>query len=55
MLLVLVGLRDKTVFLAARGEQYLPALLFFTVLPFVDMIIALSAAGVEHPVRLCDV
>ena len=27
VLLVLVGLRDKTVFLAARGEQYLPALL----------------------------
>jgi hypothetical protein len=42
VLLVLVGLRDKTVFLAARGEQYLPALLFFAVLPFVDMIIALK-------------
>ena len=42
MLLVLNGLRDKTVFLAARGEQYLPALFFFTVLPFVDMIIALK-------------
>ncbi len=40
--LVLNGLRDKTVFLAARGEQYLPALFFFTVLPFVDMIIALK-------------
>jgi uncharacterized membrane protein YkgB len=40
VLLVLIGLRDKTIFLAARGEQYLPALLFFTVLPFVDMIIA---------------
>lgn len=39
-LLVLIGLRDKTIFLAARGEQYLPALLFFTTLPFVDMIIA---------------
>src|ERR1700687_5553729 len=42
VLLVLIGLRDKTVFLAARGEQYLPALFFFTVLPFVDMIIALK-------------
>jgi uncharacterized membrane protein YkgB len=40
LLLVLVGLRDKTIFLAARGEQYLPALLFFATLPFVDMIIA---------------
>ncbi|ART67575.1 hypothetical protein BTO20_02305 [Mycobacterium dioxanotrophicus] len=40
VLLVLIGLRDKTIFLAARGEQYLPALLFFTTLPFVDMIIA---------------
>jgi len=42
VLLVLAGLRDKTVFLAARAEQYLPALLFFTVLPFVNMIIALK-------------
>jgi hypothetical protein len=41
-LLVLNGLRDKTIFLAARGEQYLPALVFFAVLPFVDMIIALK-------------
>jgi hypothetical protein len=41
-LLVLMGLRDKIVFLAARGEQYLPALIMFTVLPFVDMIIALK-------------
>jgi hypothetical protein len=40
--LVLIGLRDKTIFLAARGEQYLPALLFFAGLPFVDMIIALK-------------
>jgi Transmembrane protein of unknown function (DUF3556) len=40
VLLVLIGLRDKTIFLAARGEQYLPALFFFAVLPFVDMIIA---------------
>lgn len=42
VLLLLNGLRDKTVFLAARGEQYLPALFFFTVLPFVNMIIALK-------------
>jgi uncharacterized membrane protein YkgB len=42
VLLVLMGLRDKTIFLGARGEQYLPALFFFTVLPFVDMIIALK-------------
>src|ERR1700739_477460 len=42
VLLVLIGLRDKTIFLAAAGEKYLPALFFFTVLPFVDMIIALK-------------
>jgi hypothetical protein len=42
VLLVLNGLRDKIVFLAARGEQYLPALFSFAVLPFVDMIIALK-------------
>ena len=41
-LLVLIGLRDKTIFLAARGEQYLPAMVFFAVLPFVNMIIALK-------------
>ncbi|RAJ62463.1 transmembrane protein DUF3556 [Streptomyces sp. Amel2xB2] len=39
-LYVLNGLRDKTVFLAARGEQYLPALVFFAFLPFVNMIVA---------------
>jgi hypothetical protein len=42
VLLVLNGLRDKIIFLAARGEQYLPALVLFTVLPFTDMIIALK-------------
>jgi Transmembrane protein of unknown function (DUF3556) len=42
VLLVLNGLRDKTIFLAARGEQYLPALIFFAVLPFANMIIALK-------------
>jgi uncharacterized membrane protein YkgB len=42
VLLVLGGLRDKTLFLAARGEQYLPALVFFTFFPFVDLIVALK-------------
>jgi Transmembrane protein of unknown function (DUF3556) len=42
VLLILNGVRDKTIFLGARGEQYLPALFFFTALPFVDMIIALK-------------
>ena len=42
VLLVLIGLRDKTIFLAARGEQYLPAMFFFAALPFVNMIIALK-------------
>jgi hypothetical protein len=42
VLLVLVGLRDKTIFLAARSEQYLPALFFFTVLDFTNMIVALK-------------
>src|SRR5690349_6309434 len=41
-LLVLCGLRDKTIFLAARGEQYAPALVFFGTLGFVDMIVALK-------------
>jgi Transmembrane protein of unknown function (DUF3556) len=40
VLLVLVGLRDKVIFIAARGEQYLPALIFFAFFPFVDMIVA---------------
>jgi uncharacterized membrane protein YkgB len=38
--LVALGLRDKVFFLAARGEQYLPALIFFAFYPFVDMIVA---------------
>ncbi|MGO9033986.1 DUF3556 domain-containing protein [Mycobacterium sp.] len=42
VLLVLNGLRDKTIFLASRGEQYLPVLVIFAVLPFVNMIIALK-------------
>jgi hypothetical protein len=40
VLLVACGLRDKTIFLAARGEQWLPALIFFAFFPFVDMIVA---------------
>jgi len=39
-LLVINGFRDKVVFLAARGEQYLPALIFSATLGYVDMIIA---------------
>jgi uncharacterized membrane protein YkgB len=42
VLLAACGLRDKIIFIAARGEQYLPALVFFAVLPFTDMIIALK-------------
>jgi len=38
--LVALGLRDKVFFLAARGEQYLPTLIFFAFYPFVDMIVA---------------
>ncbi|MBM7367231.1 DUF3556 domain-containing protein [Gordonia hydrophobica] len=42
VMMVILGLRDKVPFIAARAEQYLPAVLFFTVLPFVDMILALK-------------
>lgn len=41
-LMIVLGLRDKTIFLAARSEQYLPAVIFFAFLPFVDMIVALK-------------
>ena len=41
-LLVVMGLRDKVVFLAARSEQYVPALIFFAVLGPVDLIVALK-------------
>ncbi|MGP3708413.1 DUF3556 domain-containing protein [Gordonia paraffinivorans] len=41
-LLIVMGLRDKVIFLAARSEQYLPAMIFFGLLPFVDMILALK-------------
>jgi hypothetical protein len=38
---VLLGLRDKTIFLAGRGEQWLPALIFFAFYPtFADMVVA---------------
>ncbi|MER5226725.1 DUF3556 domain-containing protein [Streptomyces flaveus] len=40
VLYVACGLRDKTLFLAARGEQYLPALVFFAALSLTDMIVA---------------
>jgi hypothetical protein len=39
-LLAGLGLRDKVLFIAARGEQYLPALIFMAFYPFVDMIVA---------------
>lgn len=38
--MVVLGLRDKTIFLAARSEQYLPAILFSAALGYVDMLIA---------------
>lgn len=41
-LLVVAGLRDKVLFLVARGEQYWVAAVFFAVLPFVDMIVAMK-------------
>ena len=40
VLLVVLGLRDKVAFLCGRGEQYLPAMIFFAVLEPHDMIIA---------------
>ena len=42
VLMAVMGLRDKVIFLAARSEQYLPAVIFFAFLPFVDMIVALK-------------
>ncbi|MFT4042605.1 MAG: DUF3556 domain-containing protein [Gordonia sp. (in: high G+C Gram-positive bacteria)] len=41
-LLIVLGLRDKVPFIAARSEQYLPAIIFFGFLPYVDMILALK-------------
>jgi Transmembrane protein of unknown function (DUF3556) len=40
VLLIVIGLRDKVIFIAARSEQYIPALIFFAFFPFVDMIVA---------------
>jgi len=40
--LVVAGLRDKVLFLQARGEQYLPAVIFFAGYGAVDMIVALK-------------
>ena len=42
VLLVALGLRDKTAFLQARGEQYLPAIVFFAAYSGVNMIVALK-------------
>lgn len=40
-LIILMGLRDKCVFLSARSEQYVPTMLAFALFPnFVDMIVA---------------
>ena len=44
-LLILIGLRDKTIFLGARGEQYLPALIMFALFPllsFATLIVGLK-------------
>jgi hypothetical protein len=46
VLIVVMGLRDKTVFLASRAEQYLPTLFFFAVLDLTDMILAAKIAMV---------
>jgi hypothetical protein len=44
-LLIVMGLRDKVVFLAARSEQYLPTMFFFGAFAsFVDMIVAAKIA-----------
>jgi hypothetical protein len=37
-----MGLRDKIVFLAARSEQYIPAMVIFATLRYVDLIVALK-------------
>jgi hypothetical protein len=41
-LLLGAGLRDKALFLQARGEQYLPALFFFAAYSGVDLIVGLK-------------
>lgn len=48
VLLALIGLRDKTIVIAARAEQYVPALVFFSLVGvvgdggFVDLVVALK-------------
>ncbi|MBF6387781.1 DUF3556 domain-containing protein [Nocardia farcinica] len=42
VMLALIGLRDKVVFLIARSEQYWVAAIFFAVLPYVEMIVAVK-------------
>lgn len=42
VLLAVMGLRDKVIFLIARSEQYWVAAIFFAVLPYVDMIVAVK-------------
>src|ERR1700730_17548336 len=53
VLMVLMGLRDKIVFLAARGEQYIPALLVAPIVLLVlmglrDKIVFLAARGEQY-------
>ena len=44
-LILLMGLRDKVVFLSARSEQYVPTLLYFGLFTnFVDMVVAAKIA-----------
>lgn len=43
---VLMGLRDKVVFLASRSEQYMFAMFAFAMFSFVDMIVAVKVAMV---------
>ena len=44
-LIILMGLRDKVVFLSARSEQYVPTMLYFGLFAnFHDMIIAAKIA-----------
>jgi hypothetical protein len=41
-LLIVAGLRDKVLFLQSRGEQYVPAIIFFAAFSGVNMIVALK-------------
>ncbi|MFT4188636.1 MAG: DUF3556 domain-containing protein [Aeromicrobium sp.] len=42
VIICLAGLRDSVVWLAARSEQYLPPIMCFALLGYVDMIVALK-------------